>query len=119
MIVFILFYFYLWFLTSRINYLLKINQTNTDIKKKASEDEDFRKLCLNNPTEAIKQVSDIEVPEGFKINIIENKPGVDHTIILPPEPGFLKNEVLDQVAGGKKGSYPGCVQLYCGTHHIR
>ncbi len=78
----------------------KINQIITDIKKRASEDEAYRQLCLDNPHEAIKQVSDMEVPEGVKINIIENNPGIDHTIILPPEAGALKDEVLDQIAGG-------------------
>ncbi len=42
----------------------------------------------------------MEVTEGLKINIIENEPGVDHTIILPPESGSLKDEELDQIAGG-------------------
>ncbi len=54
----------------------------TDIKKKASEDEAFGKLCLAHPNEAIIQVSSMEVPEGFKIRLIENKPNVDHTIIF-------------------------------------
>ncbi len=78
----------------------KVKQTITNIKKRASEDEAFRKLCLNHPHEAIKQISGMEVPEGLKINILENEPGVDHTIILPPEAGTLKDEVLDQIAGG-------------------
>ncbi len=78
----------------------KINQTINDIKKKASEDEAFRKLCLDHPNEAIRKVSDMEVPEGVKINIIENEPGVDHTIILPPEAGTIRDEVLDKIAGG-------------------
>ncbi len=78
----------------------KINQFITDIKKKSSEDEAYRQLCLDNPHEAIKQVSDMEVPEGVNINIIENKPGVAHTIILPPEQGALKDEELDQISGG-------------------
>ncbi len=80
----------------------KINQTMIDIKKKATEDEAFRKLCLDNPNEAINQVSGFDVPEGFKINIIENEPSVDHTIILPPESSALKAEELDQIAGGAK-----------------
>ncbi len=78
----------------------KINQTMIDIKKRASEDEAYRQLCLDNQHVSIKQISDMEVPDGLKINIIENDPGVDHTIILPPEPGAVKNEVLDQVVGG-------------------
>ncbi len=80
----------------------KINQTMIDIKKRASEEEDFRKLCLDHPNEAIREVSDMEVPEGLKINIIENDPGMDHTIILPPETSALKDDELDQIAGGKR-----------------
>ncbi len=79
----------------------KINQVITDIKKKASEDEAFRKLCLDNPNEAIRKISGLEVPEGMKISIIENESGMDHTIILPPESHTLKDEYLDQIAGGK------------------
>ncbi len=78
----------------------KINQTMIDIKKRASEDEAYRQLCLDNPNEAIKQVSGMEVPEGLKINIIENDPGIDHTIILPPEASAHISEELDQIAGG-------------------
>ncbi|MCP3925192.1 MAG: hypothetical protein GY714_21670 [Desulfobacterales bacterium] len=79
----------------------KINQTIIDIKKKSSEDEAFRKLCMDNPNEAIRKVSNMEVPEGLKINIIENNSGVDHTIILPPKSSALIEEVPDQVAGGR------------------
>ncbi len=78
----------------------KINQTMIDIKKRASDDEAYRQLCLDNPKEAIRKISGMEVPEGVKINIIENDAGVDHTIILPPESSALKDKVLDQIAGG-------------------
>ena len=80
----------------------KINQTITDVKKRASEDETFRKLCLDNPDEAIKQISGMEVPEGVKINIIENDTGVDHTIILPTNKAELSEQELDSVAGGRR-----------------
>ncbi len=83
----------------------KINQTITDIKKRATEDEDFRKFCLGHPNEAIKQVSGMEVPEGVKINIIENEPGVEHTIILPPEVSALKDKVMGQIAGSNCRCY--------------
>jgi len=86
----------------------KINHVIADIKKKASEDESFRKLCLDNPSEAIKQISGMEVPEGVKINMIENEPGVAHTIVLPPEPGAIKDEELDQIAGGRGGGGGSC-----------
>jgi hypothetical protein len=87
----------------------KINQTIADIKKKASEDEDFRKQCLDNPNEAIKQISGMEVPDGVKINIIENDTGVDHTLILPPKEAELSKQELDRIAGGRRamGGLPG------------
>ncbi len=84
----------------------KINQTITDVKKRASEDENFRKLCLDNSDEAIKQISGMEVPEGVKINIIENDPGIDHTIILPSTTAELSKQELDNIAGGRKPSRP-------------
>ncbi len=95
----------------------KINQVITDIKKKASEDEDFRKLCLNNPTEAIKQVSGMEVPEGVKINIIENEPGFDHTIMLPPKQVAITDNELNQIAGGKTDPCPQKIDPTCGIDH--
>ncbi len=78
----------------------KNNQTMIDIKKRASEDEAFRKLCLDNPNEVIKKISGMEVPEGVKINIMENESGIDHTIILPPESRAIEDNVLDQIAEG-------------------
>jgi len=80
-----------------------IKQTITGIKKKASEDQTFRKLCLDNPDEAIKQISGMEVPEGVKINIIENDTDIDHTIALPPNKAELSEQELDNVAGGRDG----------------
>ncbi len=79
----------------------KINQTIIEIRKRASEDEAYRQLCLDNPHEAIRNISGIELPEGLKINIIENEPDVAHTIILPPEAGAFKDEVLYQFVGGQ------------------
>ncbi len=82
----------------------KINQTMIDVKKRASEDEAYRQLCLDNPHDAIKKISDMAVPEGVRIKIIENDPGIDHTIILPPDASAVTGEGLDQIAGGCKCS---------------
>jgi len=87
----------------------KINQTIIDIKKRATEDESFRKLCLKHPNKAIKQITGMDVPEGVKINMIENDPDVAHTIVLPPEPGTIKDEELDQIAGGRCSRWGGGV----------
>ncbi len=86
----------------------KINQTITDIKKRASEDEAFRKLCLDNPTEAVKQISGLEMPEGLKINIIENDPDIDHTIILPSKVEAFNTEELEKITGEKVSDTAKC-----------
>ncbi len=93
----------------------KINQTITEIKKRASEDEDFRKLCMDNPSEAIKHVSGFEVPEGVKINIIENDTGVDHTIILPPTASELSKQDMDNIAGGRCSDCKRDIGSACGV----
>jgi len=100
----------------------KINQTITVVKKKASEDETFRKLCLDNPNEAIKQISGMEIPEGVKINIIENDSGVNHTIILPPTAAELDKLELDNIAGGRSVCGDGssrCLEDGCGTAYLK
>ncbi len=84
----------------------KINQTIIDIKKRASEDEAYRQLCLDNPHEAIKQISDIEVPGGLKINIVENNPDVDHTIMLPSNIAKLGKMEFEDIQGGRCGVCP-------------
>ncbi len=62
---------------------------------------------MDNSNEAVNKILGLEVPVGLlKINIIENKPGVDHTIIIPPESRALKDEELDQIAGGGAGVMP-------------
>ncbi len=78
----------------------KAHQTFDEIIKKATKDKAFRKRCKDNPHTAIKETAGMKVPKGYKINIIENDPGVDYTIVLPPQPLCLKDEDMDQTSGG-------------------
>lgn len=75
------------------------------ISKKAMTDKAFRQLCLDNPAEAIKEATGMEVPENFKVRFVENE-GVDATFVLPNLTGGdneLSETELDQVAGGGIG----------------
>ncbi|MFY9177148.1 MAG: hypothetical protein WBI74_05265 [Caldicoprobacterales bacterium] len=49
--------------------------------ERSTTDADFRKLCLENPKEAIKEFAEKEIPDNFDIKMIENKATV--TIVLP------------------------------------
>lgn len=82
--------------------------TNKEAKKiidqvmdRASYDEEFRKLALEDPKKAIKEIStDVEIPEGYTVSFIEGDPDADRTFVLPPLKSELSDEDLDQVAGG-------------------
>jgi hypothetical protein len=83
--------------------------TNEDVVAKAIEavtskavtDSAFRALCLSNPREAVKQATGIELPENFKLQVVDNA-GAHYTLVLPDAvSGEELNEVeLQQVAGG-------------------
>lgn len=78
-----------------------VEKTTQEISVKAATNAEFRKLALSDPTAAVKQVAGKEVPEGITIKIIENEPGVDLTIVLPPlQTEELSDEQLERVAGG-------------------
>jgi|SRR5580658_1716481 hypothetical protein len=80
-------------------------QIQTAIKKvfkKATTDAAFRKLCLSDAKAAVKQATGEDVPANFKLRFVENQ-GANLTIVLPdlrPAGGELKDEELEQVAGG-------------------
>lgn len=73
------------------------------VMKRASEDQDFRALAVVNPAEAVRQVSDMEIPEGLLLQIVD--PAIAHlTLALPPlqaAQGELSDAELAQVAGAK------------------
>ena len=61
--------------------------------------------------------SDLEIPAGFRIKVLENDPAYDATFVLPPPvAGGVSDNELDDVAGGAVcGSYA-CEPHACGTH---
>ena len=68
---------------------------------KATYEADFRQLLLNNPDQAIAEVSGKAVPEDFTIKFVESDEDADETFVIPPlQDQELEAEELDQVAGG-------------------
>ena len=62
----------------------KINQLYMEVQRMAVTDEEFRKELLENTNTAIEKVAGEELPEGFKVKVIENDPAYAATFVLPP-----------------------------------
>lgn len=78
----------------------EVNQAIEKVKELSVKDAAFRKLCLENPNEAIKKVTGKDVPEGIVIKFIENV-DAHATIVLPDAAaGELSDAALDSVTGG-------------------
>ena len=79
----------------------EIEKIFVDVKKRVLKDEEFRKKLIEDPNKAISELSGKEIPENFKIKVVEEDPNYNLTFLLPP---LLKHELdeenLDKVAGG-------------------
>ncbi|WP_027087443.1 NHLP leader peptide family RiPP precursor [Cohnella panacarvi] len=64
------------------------------ITSKAVTDREFRSLILSNPREAVKQATGIDLPEEFKLQVIEND-GAHYTLVLPD--AAAKGEELTEI----------------------
>ncbi len=86
----------------------EIEQVIEKVKELSVKDSAFRKLCLENPNEAIKKAAGKEIPAGIVIKFIENV-GAHMTIVLPDAPasGELSDNDLESVAGGATTNPPG------------
>mgnify|MGYP001584005813 CR=1 FL=1 len=85
-----------------------VERAIAEIAKRSSGDAEFRKRTLENPGAVIAEVSGKALPPGYAIEIIESRPGIDWTYVLPPpRDGELSDEELDKAAGGRD-CRPGC-----------
>lgn len=71
------------------------------ITTRATQDEDFRKLCLTSPADAVREATGRELPEGFVLQFVDNAQA-DLTVVLPDLEldGELADDALAAVAGG-------------------
>ena len=66
--------------------------------EKAEEDTDFRKQLLANPSSALKEAFDINVPEDFNVVVHEEDSRTAHLVL--PATSELTDAQLQQAAGG-------------------
>ena len=94
----------------------EIDKAYGEIYQRSKRDADFRKLVLEKPKEAIKQITGKEVPEKFKLKIVESDPNYALTLLLPEFMGDeLSDDELEQVAGGTCGWYTCSPVLQCAS----
>ena len=92
----------------------EVDATISKINDKAATDLEFRKLCLNNPNEAVGLISGKPVPDGYKIKMIESEPGYDYTHILPElHNQTISDEELSMISGGTDSCRRDQCQIYC------
>ena len=79
----------------------KAQETLLQVQKKAESDAAFREKLKTNPNAAIEEIAGIQVPAGFKINVVDAN-DADLTIALPKtKSDELSDNDLESVAGGK------------------
>ncbi|HEY9899363.1 MAG TPA: hypothetical protein V6D00_09300 [Pantanalinema sp.] len=79
-----------------------LTQAIEQFKQRAARDGEFRALALKDPGLAVKELTGVEVPEGFTIDVLEAK-DADLTIVLPPlkaDADELDESELELVTGG-------------------
>ena len=92
----------------------KINEIYVEVQKMAVTDEEFRKELLDDPASVIERVAGEKLPEGFRVNVIENDPAYAATFVLPPMASDeLDESDLDAVAGGACLVDMGCAAEAC------
>ncbi|MBP1989988.1 hypothetical protein [Paenibacillus eucommiae] len=82
----------------------QVKETATLVIEKASSDDAFRSLCLTDIYAAVKEATGKEVPQDFKINVVDGK-GYHANIVLPEAKASadeLSETELESVAGGSK-----------------
>jgi hypothetical protein len=72
------------------------------VLRRASTDEDFRRLLLDNPKSAIARELGIDVPDGVHVTVLPEGP--NHVfVVLPPlstDPQFPIVTGVERLAGG-------------------
>jgi hypothetical protein len=79
-----------------------LNKVKTMINAKAAFDKKFRDEVLANPVAVIEKLAGKKIPDSYSIDVVENKPGVLATFVLPNFYGDkLGNDELVAIAGGR------------------
>jgi hypothetical protein len=92
----------------------ELNTAVREVLKRAVADSEFRTQAARDGNAAIGKVTGKQVPEGSKIEFVDNF-GKSNKLIVIPDPvtsGQLAEEELEQVAGGVMTP---CGASSCGT----
>jgi len=76
----------------------EMNKKAGKVIAKAWSDAEFKARLLANPAETL-QAEGIEIPDGMKINAVENT-NEQFYFVIPKKVHELSDEDLDKVAGG-------------------
>jgi len=79
----------------------KIQEVSKSISEKVIADSAFRQRCKTDINSVIEELSGLQVPNSFKINVVDLD-DADLTIALPKsQTDELSDSDLESVAGGK------------------
>ncbi|MDR2705974.1 MAG: NHLP leader peptide family RiPP precursor [Planctomycetaceae bacterium] len=79
-----------------------LDKVKSTISAKAALDKKFRDEVLANPVAVIEKLAGKKIPDNYSIDVVENKPGVLATFVLPNFYGDkLGNDELIAIAGGR------------------
>lgn len=70
----------------------EFNETNwrdaiSRVFARAVTDDQYRQLCLSDAKAAVAQVSDIDLPTGFKVEFVARHEDLSYSLVLPPALG--------------------------------
>ncbi len=75
------------------------SEIEAQLRAKADEDEAFRARLIENPRDAIRDVTGLTVPESFSIHVHEEG-ATDFHLVLPPAGSRLSDQELRDASGG-------------------
>ncbi len=81
-------------------------QTYKTIVTKCWADPDFKSRLIAAPVEILRSEG-VTLPDGTKVNVVENTP-TEFTFVIPPEPSELSEDELEGVSGGRIWYQPPC-----------
>jgi hypothetical protein len=83
------------------------NDFQSQVVKKAWEDENFKQALIKDPHAALKQEFKLSMPDDVEVKVVEETSKVVY-LVLPLNPDNLPDDILDKAAGG------GCYAGMCG-----
>jgi hypothetical protein len=74
-------------------------ELQTEVMKKAMQDETFRKALMNDPKGTVSKEFGLSLPDNFTVKTLEED-ATTVTLFVPPSSSELSEKDLDKVAGG-------------------